>query len=65
MERYIGAGDKVKVKSSYFTNGYRIEKGTEFEITFVDKGTNTPYCCRCLILPVTLWLKRDQFDVIE
>jgi len=64
MGEYVYVCDKIKIKSGYITREYFINKGTEFEITFVDKGTNTPYRCRCLTLPVTLWLKRDQFNVV-
>lgn len=64
MEKYVGVGDRVKVKSSYFVDGYRIPQGTEFEITFVDRQ-GIPYCCRCLTMPISMWLRRDQFDIVK
>lgn len=64
MKTYVGVGDRVKVKGSYFVEGYHIPQGTEFEITFVDRQ-GVPYCCRGLTVPITMWLRWDQFDIVK
>lgn len=64
MKKHVGVGDRIEVKSSYFADGHYIPQGTEFEIAFVDRQ-GIPYCCRGLTIPITIWLRRDQFDIVK
>lgn len=61
---YIGVGNIVAINADYYSEPYHIPKGTKFEITFVDRQ-GIPYHCRCLTMPVSLWLRRDQIDIVK
>ena len=60
----IGVGDRVVLKDNHIVNGNKIPIGTILEITFVDRQ-GIPYCCECLDRPISLWLTKDQFDVLK
>lgn len=60
----MGVGDIVAINIDYYSEPYHIPKGTEFEIIFVDRQ-GIPYHCRCLTMSVSLWLRRDQIELMQ
>ena len=63
MNTNIVAGDIVAITVNYYSEPYRISKGTEFEVELVDKQS-IPYKCKCLTMPVSLWLRKDQIKLV-
>ena len=51
------------LKNSYITDKCYVPKGTVFKVVSVKDGS-IPYFCRCMTLPITVWLERDQFDFV-
>ena len=64
MNAHIKAGDIVAITVSCYSEPYHIAKGTEFEVEFVD-NQSIPYKCKCLTMPVSLWLRKDQIELVK
>ena len=63
MNTNIEVGDIVAITVNCYSEPYYIPKGTEFKVEVVDRQS-IPYNCRCLTMPVSLWLRKDQIELV-